>query len=145
MFRRRMTGAIRPIRQLYSDALNGNAEPPSCRGCRHLVALPEAANALPEAANALPEAANALPEAANALPEAATLTPETRGDGVCRRFKYKPVEEVREDEELCGFYGKEFETKGRLSHYLVFAVPFSILLMGSALVEVLIKGVPPSA
>jgi hypothetical protein len=98
-------GAIRPIRQLYSDALNGNAEPPSCRGCRHLVALPEAP-----------------------------------GDGVCRRFKYKPVEEVREDEELCGFYGKEFETKGRLSHYLVFAVPFSILLMGSAFVQAVCPG-----
>ena len=123
-----MTGLIRPIRQLYSDALShpwrnhGNAEPPSCRGCRHLVALPEAANALPEAALAK------------------QLTPETRGDGVCRRFKYKPVEEVREDEELCGFYGKEFETKGRLSHYLVFAVPFSILLVGSAFVQAVCPG-----
>jgi hypothetical protein len=50
------------------------------------------------------------------------------------------VEEVREDEELCGVYGKEFETKGRLSHYLVFAVPFSILLMGSAFVQAVCPG-----
>ena len=75
-------------------------EPPPCRGCRHLVALPEAP-----------------------------------GEGVCRRFQFKPVEEVREDEDQCGFHGKEFESKGRLSHYLIFAVPFSVLLVGTAVVE----------
>lgn len=63
--------------------------------------------------------------------------PKAQGDGVCRRFKYKSVEKVREDEELCGPFAKEFETKGRLSHYLVFAVPFSVLLVGSAFAQVL--------